>query len=95
MLQRFNKNHWWAVTASPLKNLDNVSSSGSDAEIIASSHRGVLCGELEFKLAKIFLTIPGICKSMGKTLKNCSKKLQETTISNQSQVTKEQECKMT
>ena len=43
-LQRFNKNCWWPVTAFPVKILDNVSSSGSGAEITASRQRGVLWG---------------------------------------------------
>jgi hypothetical protein len=52
MLQRFNKNCWWAVTAFPFKILDNVSSSGSGAEITASGHREVLLGELKFQTCK-------------------------------------------
>jgi len=39
MLQRFNENRWWPLTAFLLKILDNVSSSGSGAGIVASSHR--------------------------------------------------------
>jgi hypothetical protein len=39
-LQRFNENRSWPSTAFLLKNLDNVSSSGSVAGIAASSHRG-------------------------------------------------------
>jgi len=39
MLQRFNENCWQPLTAFPLKILDNVSSSGSGAGIVASSHR--------------------------------------------------------
>ena len=38
MLQRFNKNCLWPLTAFPLKILDNVASSGSSAGITASSH---------------------------------------------------------
>ena len=41
MLQRFNENHLQPLmTAFWFKILDNVSSSGSGAGIIASSHRG-------------------------------------------------------
>jgi hypothetical protein len=39
-LQRFNENHWRLLTASALKILDNVSSSGSNTGIAASSHGG-------------------------------------------------------
>ena len=39
MLQRFNKNRWQPLTSFPSKILDNVSSSGSGAGIVASSHR--------------------------------------------------------
>ena len=38
--QRFNENHWWPLKAFWLKILDNVSSSGSGAGIVASNHRG-------------------------------------------------------
>jgi len=41
-LQRYYKNHWEPLTALPLKILDNVSSSGSGTEIVASSHRGTI-----------------------------------------------------
>ena len=44
VLQRFNENRRWVVTAFPFKILDNVSSSGSGAEITASGHREVLWG---------------------------------------------------
>jgi len=40
MSQRFNENHWWPLTASPLKILDNVYSIGSSTGIAASSHVG-------------------------------------------------------
>jgi hypothetical protein len=40
MLQRFNVNHWWPLTAFPLMILENVSSRGSGAGIAVSSHRG-------------------------------------------------------
>ena len=40
MSQRFNENHWWPLTAFPLKILDNVYSIGSSNGIAASSHRG-------------------------------------------------------
>ena len=39
-LHRFNENRWQPLTAFPLKNLDNISSSGSGAGIAATSHRG-------------------------------------------------------
>jgi hypothetical protein len=35
----FNENHWRSLTAFLSKILDNVSSSGSGAGIVASSHR--------------------------------------------------------
>jgi hypothetical protein len=38
-LQKFNENCWRPLTTFMLKNLDNVSSSGSSAGIVASSHR--------------------------------------------------------
>jgi hypothetical protein len=40
MLQRFSENHWWPLTAFPLKILDNVSSNDSSARIAPPSHRG-------------------------------------------------------
>ena len=40
MLQRFNENSWCPLTAFLFKILDNVSSCGSIAGIVTSSHRG-------------------------------------------------------
>ena len=64
-LQRFNENRWRPLTAFLLKILDNVSSSGSGAGIVASSHRGsTLKGTKVSNLYKyfkyIFVIIPGI-----------------------------------
>jgi len=39
MLQRFNNNCWWPLAAFLLKIVDIVSSSGSSAGIVVSSHR--------------------------------------------------------
>jgi hypothetical protein len=44
MLQRFNMNRWWPLTAFPMKILDNVSSSGSDAGMTESTGRNTLQG---------------------------------------------------
>ena len=68
MLQRFNENRWLTLTAFPLKILDNVSSSGSDAGITASSHRerdpkGTKVSNLYEYFKLKFLTILGIIGS--------------------------------
>jgi len=65
MLQRFNKNCWWPLTAFPLKILDNVASSGSSTGITASSHGRGLERGLKIQthmniLNKFFVTIPEI-----------------------------------
>jgi len=66
MLQRFNKNRWGPLTALPLKILDSVSSSGSGAGIVASSHRwstlkGTKVSNLyEYFKLFFFLTVPGM-----------------------------------
>jgi len=43
LLQRFEGNRWWPLTAFSLKISDNASSSGSGAGIAGSSHRGEYC----------------------------------------------------
>jgi len=40
MLQRFNENCWWPLTAFLLKILDSVSSSGAVLGSYPASHRG-------------------------------------------------------
>ena len=69
MSQRFNENHWWPLTAFPLKILDSVSSIGSRAGFAASSRRGCTSnGTKVSNLHKyfkwIFLTIPEIFGSL-------------------------------
>jgi hypothetical protein len=48
MLQRFNENRWWPLTAFLLKTTDNVSHSGSSTGITASSHRESTMKETKF-----------------------------------------------
>jgi hypothetical protein len=65
MLQRFHENCWRPLAAFPLKILDNVSSSGSDAGITASSQRGrtpkgTKVSNLYEYFKYIFLTVLGI-----------------------------------
>ena len=64
-LQRYYEHHWQPLTKFPWKILDNVSSSGSDAEIIACSHRGATSKRTKISnlyeyFKWIFLPCPGI-----------------------------------
>ena len=63
MLQRFNENRQWPLTAFRLKNLDYMSSSGSSTGIVASTHRGSTLKVIKFSNFTnivFFLIIPGI-----------------------------------
>jgi len=68
-LQQFSENHWWPLTAFPLKILDNVSSNESSARIAPPIHRGSTGGVLKFQpdtnISNTFLvTIPEIFGSL-------------------------------